>query len=118
MPTSVTPTRRRAEFEESLTLFVEFGDRWFGGIVLESAAFWRLTTGDAERAVHLLAAADAIRTALEVPLWVGFRERHERVLAEAPSIGRDALRCGVEGRPEDPLADTLDGRPGTQGRAS
>ena len=71
-----------AQFEESLTLFVEFGDRWFGGIVLESAAFLAAETGDAERAVHLLAVADTIRTALEVPLWVGFRERHDRVLAE------------------------------------
>ena len=71
-----------AEFQESLTLFVEFGDRWFGGIVLESAGFLAAATGDAARAVHLLAAADAIRTALGVPLWVGFRERHEHVLAE------------------------------------
>ena len=28
-----------AQFEESLTLFIEFGDRWFCGLVLESAAF-------------------------------------------------------------------------------
>ena len=28
-----------AQFAESLTLFIEFGDRWFCGIVLESAAF-------------------------------------------------------------------------------
>ena len=60
-----------AQFEEALTLFVEFGDRWFGGIVLESAAYLAATTGDAERAVHLLAAADAIRAALEVPLLGG-----------------------------------------------
>ena len=72
-----------AEFEEALTLFVEFGDRWFGGIVLESSAYLAATTGDAIRAVQLLAAADAIRAALDVPLWVGFGERHERVLAEA-----------------------------------
>ena len=75
-----------ALFEESLTLFVEFGDRWFGGIVLESAAFLAASIGDVERAVHLLAAADAIRTALEVPLWLGFRGRHERVLAETRSV--------------------------------
>ncbi|MFO7572115.1 MAG: tetratricopeptide repeat protein [Gaiellaceae bacterium] len=72
-----------AQFEESLTLFVEFGDRWFGGIVLESAAFLASATGGAERAVRLMAAADAIRSALHVPLWVGFRQRHERALAEA-----------------------------------
>jgi predicted ATPase/DNA-binding CsgD family transcriptional regulator/Tfp pilus assembly protein PilF len=72
-------------FEESLTLFVEFGDRWFGGIVLESAAFLAASIGDIRRAVHLLAAADAIRTALDVPLWLGFRGRHDRVLAETRS---------------------------------
>ena len=37
-----------AEFEEALTLFVEFGDRWFGGIVLESSAYLAATTGDAD----------------------------------------------------------------------
>ena len=79
-----------AQFEESLTLFVEFGDRWFGGIVLESAAYLAATTGDNVRAVHLLAAADAIRTALDVPLWVGFRGRHERVLAETRGALGDA----------------------------
>jgi hypothetical protein len=82
-----------AQFEESLTLFVEFGDRWFGGIVLESAAFLAAATGDAARSVRLLAAADAIRTALEVPLWVGFRERHDRVLAETRNaLGEAASR--------------------------
>ena len=75
-----------ALFEESLTLFVEFGDRWFGGIVLESAAFLAATIGDTQRAVHLLAAADGVRTALAVPLWLGFRERHERVLAETRRV--------------------------------
>ncbi len=57
-----------AQFEESLTLFVEFGDRWFCGLVLESAAFLAAGVGDAERAVSLLGAADAIWTALDVPL--------------------------------------------------
>ena len=79
-----------AQFAESLTLFVEFGDRWFCVLVLESAAFLAATTGDAERAVHLLAAADAIRTALEVPLWLGFRECHHRVFAETRGALGDA----------------------------
>jgi ATP/maltotriose-dependent transcriptional regulator MalT len=70
------------QFEEALTLFVEFGDRWFGAIVLESAAYLAADVGDAERAARLLAAADAIRTALGVPLWVGFRARHETAVAE------------------------------------
>ena len=98
-----------AQFEESLTLFVEFGDRWFGGIVLESAAFLAAATGDAERAVHLLAAADAIRTALEVPLWVGFRERHDRVLAEARSaLGEARFSAAWEEGTRTPLGATVE----------
>jgi predicted ATPase/DNA-binding CsgD family transcriptional regulator len=74
-----------AQFEEALTLFVEFGDRWFGGIVLVSAGFLAAASGDAERAVRLVAVADAVRTALDVPLWPGFRARHESLLAETRS---------------------------------
>ena len=100
MPTS-GDVEDAAQFEESLTLFVEFGDRWFGGIVLESAAFLAAATGDAARSVRLLAAADAIRRALEVPLWVGFRERHDRVLAETRNALGKALHGGVGGRCAD-----------------
>jgi predicted ATPase/DNA-binding CsgD family transcriptional regulator len=74
-----------AQLEESLTLFVEFGDRWFGGLVLVSAAFLAAEIGDAERAVRLLGAADTIRTVLGVPVWAGFRERHELLLAQTRS---------------------------------
>ena len=98
-----------AQFEESLTLFVEFGDRWFGGIVLESAAFLAAETGDAERAVHLLAVADSIRTALEVPLWVGFRERHDRVLAEMQrELGEGRFAAAWDEGRRTPLADTVE----------
>ena len=72
-----------AQFEESLTLFIEFGDRWFCGVVLESAAFLAASIGDDERAVSILGAADAIWTALGVPLMTRFRERHDRVLGNA-----------------------------------
>jgi DNA-binding CsgD family transcriptional regulator/Tfp pilus assembly protein PilF len=93
-----------AQFEESLTLFVEFGDRWFGGIVLESAAFLAATTGDAVRAVSLLAAADTVRTALDVPLWVGFRGRHERVLDEMRhALGDDRFAATWEEGQRIPL---------------
>jgi hypothetical protein len=55
------------QFAESLTLFIEFGDRSSCGIVLESAAFL----------------ADAIWAAIEVPPPALFRERHDHLLAEA-----------------------------------
>jgi DNA-binding CsgD family transcriptional regulator len=66
-----------------LTLFIEFGDRWFCGLVLESAAFLAAGVGDTERAASLLGVADATWATLEVPLMGRLRERHERVLAEA-----------------------------------
>lgn len=74
-----------AQFEESLTLFIEFGDRWFCVIVLESAAFLAAEAGDAERAVRLLGAADTVLGTIAVPLLAWFRERRDRVLAEARS---------------------------------
>ena len=98
-----------AQFEEALTLFVEFGDRWFGGIVLESAAFLAAAIGDAERAVHLLAAADAIRKALQVPVWVGFRDRHESVLAEARSaLGEVRFAAAWDEGTRIPLGATVE----------
>jgi predicted ATPase/DNA-binding CsgD family transcriptional regulator len=97
------------EFQESLTLFVEFGDRWFGGIVLESAGFLAAATGDAERAVRLLGAADAIRTALGVPLWVGFRERHEDVLAETRNrLGEPRFAAVWKEGTRTSLSDTVE----------
>jgi predicted ATPase/DNA-binding CsgD family transcriptional regulator len=98
-----------AQFEEALTLFVEFGDRWFGGIVLESAAFLAAAIGDAERAVHLLAAADAIRKSLQVPVWVGFRERHESVVAGARSaLGETRFAAAWEEGTRIPLGATVE----------
>jgi len=97
-----------AQLEEALTLFVEFGDRWFGGVVLESAAFLAAAIGDFERAVHLLAAADAIRQALGVPVWVGFRERHEGVVARARSaLGETGFDQAWEKGARIPLGATV-----------
>lgn len=97
------------QFEESLTLFIEFGDRWFGGLVLESAAFLAAGAGDAERAVRLLGAADAIRAALEVPLWAGFRERHDRLLAEARTLlGEDRFAAAWDDGRRLPIGATVE----------
>ena len=71
-PTSVTPRRPRRSSRESLTLFIEFGDRWFCGVVLESAAFLAAAVGDAERAVRLLGAADAVWGRSAYRCWHGF----------------------------------------------
>lgn len=70
-----------AQYEDALTLFIEFGDRWFCVIVLESAAFLAAQVGDPERAVRLLSAADTLLTAIGVPLLARFRARHDGVLA-------------------------------------
>ena len=85
-----------AQFEESLTLFIEFGDRWFCGIVLESAAFLAAGVGDAERAVRLLGAADAIWAAIGVPLPARFRDTSRRAARRgAQPPGRGPLRGGL-----------------------
>jgi non-specific serine/threonine protein kinase len=72
-----------AQFEEALTLFVEFGDRWFCVIVLELAAFIASSSGETERAVRLLGAADAVLEEIGVPLLPRFRDRHADVVAGA-----------------------------------
>ncbi|HEX4745684.1 MAG TPA: tetratricopeptide repeat protein [Gaiellaceae bacterium] len=98
-----------AQFEESLTLFVEFGDRWFAGLVLVSAALLACEVGDAERAVRLLAAADAIRTTLEVPVWAGFGERHDRALSDARGVlGETRSAAAWEDGGRIPLSATIE----------
>lgn len=98
-----------AQFEESLTLFVEFGDRWFGGLVLESAAFLSADLGDAERAVSLLGAADAVRADLDVPMWLGLRERHDRVLADlCARMSEDRFAAAWEGGRRLPFSSTVE----------
>ncbi len=98
-----------AQFEESLTLFIEFGDRWFSGLVLESAAFLAAATGHAERAVSLLGAADSVWAALDVPLMARLRERHDRVLAETRSrLGENRFAELWEGGTRVPLRATVE----------
>ncbi len=93
-----------AQFAESLTLFVEFGDGWFCGIVLESAAFMVSAAGDAERAVRLLGAAGAIWAAIGVPLPAFLRERHDRVLGDARSrLGESGCQAAWDAGSRVPL---------------
>jgi DNA-binding NarL/FixJ family response regulator len=53
--------------------------------VLEASAFLAAATGDTERAVRLLGAADTVLNAIGVPLLARYREQHQGVLAEARS---------------------------------
>jgi predicted ATPase/DNA-binding CsgD family transcriptional regulator len=78
------------QLEEAMTLFVEFGDRWFWGWTLETAAQLAATVGDLERAVRLFGAADAVWEAIAAPLPGMLRNRHDRVLAEVRSRLGDA----------------------------
>jgi len=98
-----------AQLQEALTLFVEFGDHWLSVIVLESAAFLATTGGDDERAVRLLGAADAVLEAIGVPLWAGFRERHDQVLAEARSrLGESHFPAAWEAGRRLPLTESIE----------
>ena len=96
-------------FEESLTLFIEFGDRWFSELVLESAAFLAAATGDDERAVRLLGAADTVLEAIGVPLMARLRARHDRVLAEArATLGDDCFAAAWDEGKRLPLGATVE----------
>jgi predicted ATPase/DNA-binding CsgD family transcriptional regulator len=97
-----------AQFGEALTLFIEFGDRWFCGIVLESAAL-AAATRDAERAARLFAAAHAVWGAIEVPLPALFRDRHDRVLAEVRSrLGTARFESAWDGGTRAPLRSAVE----------
>jgi predicted ATPase/DNA-binding CsgD family transcriptional regulator len=96
-------------FEESLTLFIEFGDRWFSELVLESAAFLAAATGDDERAVRLLGAADKVLEAIGVPLMARLRARHDHVLAEARgALGDDRFAGAWEDGKRLPISATVE----------
>ena len=71
-----------AQLEEALTLFVEFGDRWFWVVVLESVGLPGRLVGDAERAVRLFGAADAVSERS------GHRSRHGFALVTTASWRR------------------------------
>jgi predicted ATPase/DNA-binding CsgD family transcriptional regulator len=88
------------QLAEALTLFVEFGDRWFWGWLLETAAQLAATVGDLERATRLFGAADAVWAAIEAPLPGKLRARHEHVLADVRSrLGEDRFEAALdEGR--------------------
>jgi DNA-binding CsgD family transcriptional regulator len=64
---------------ESLTLFVEFGDRWFCALLLDFAMFF---SSDPVKTARLLGAADAIWSELGVPRPAFYARRYEQVLAE------------------------------------
>jgi predicted ATPase/DNA-binding CsgD family transcriptional regulator len=97
------------QFEESLTLFVEFGDRWFAELVLESAAFLAAATGDIERAVRLLGAADTVLGAIGVPLMARLSARHDRLLTDARgALGADRLETVWKEGTRLPLGATVE----------
>lgn len=97
------------QFEESLTLFVEFGDRWFAELVLESSAFLAAATGDFERAVRLLGAADTVLEAIGVPLMARLRARHDRVLTDTRgALGADRFETVWNEGKRLPLGATVE----------
>ena len=97
------------QIEESLTLCLEFGDRWFCGVMLESAATLAASGGDAERAVRIFGAADAVWAAIEAPLPACFAERHETVLAAVRNQMReDRFAAGWEEGRRLPLRTAIE----------
>ena len=98
-----------AYLAESLTLMVEFGDRWFCGVLLECAAELAAVGGDPERAARMLGAADGVWRAIGAPCPPMFQARHDAVAAKVEAeIGADR-RAGAweEGR-RLPLSATVE----------
>jgi ATP/maltotriose-dependent transcriptional regulator MalT len=107
------------QLAEALTLFVEFGDRWFWGWSIETAACLAATVGESERAARLFGAADAVWAAIEAPLPAKLHDRHARVLADAGArLGQDRFEAArVEGR-NLPIGATIELVQPTERRAA
>lgn len=97
------------QLAESLTLFVEFGDRWFWGWSLESAACLAADGDDAERAARLFGSADSVWAAIEAPLPARLRERHDRVLADVLSrLGEGRFESAWDEGRQLPVGATIE----------
>ena len=95
--------------DESLTLFVEFGDRWFSGLVLESAAF--LAAGSATPSGRR--ASSAPRTPCwepsAYPLWHGFGHVTTAFsMRRADALGESRFTAAWEDGKRLPLGATVD----------
>ena len=97
------------QLAEALTLFVEFGDRWFWGWSIETAACLAASRGDAERAARLFGAADAVWTAIDAPLPAKLHDRHEYVLADVRSrLGEDRFEAARDEGTKLPIGATIE----------
>ncbi len=80
----------RTLFTRSLTRLIDLGARWRIDPALEGLAEVALATGDADRAVRVMAAADRMRSELRGSLAPDALERQQRNLAAARSALGDA----------------------------
>ncbi len=76
-------TQAAAYLEESLKICVELGDKRSIAECLEGLAGIACAQRQAARAVRLFGAADAVRTAISLPLSVADRAEHECTLRDA-----------------------------------
>ena len=95
----------RSLFTRSLTRLIDLGARWRIDPALEGLAEVALVTGEPQRAVRILAAADRMRTELRAFLDPDARERQRRNLDAARSALGDA---GFEGAWEAGRALSID----------
>jgi len=97
------------QLAESLTLFVEFGDRWFWGWSLETAAQLAAPVGDPGGAPRLFGSADAVWAAIEAPLPAKLHDRHEQVLADVRSrLGEDRFEAARDEGRSLPVGATIE----------
>jgi hypothetical protein len=75
--------RAKPYFVESLTLFQDLGNNWYIAHCLQQLAAVMITEEYPQRAAHLCAAAQALREAINAPLWPSARAHYEQIVSSA-----------------------------------
>ena len=103
----------RAALEESITATMKYGPRWLVAANLESFAGLALRESQAERAVHWLAVADALRASIGAPLpplrqaFLEHLKRESQAQLE-PALWVKCWQFGATMRLEDAVKNLLE----------
>ncbi len=87
-----------AHYSQSLRAYRDFQDRWALALLLEDVAIHAALQGDAVRALELLGASDASRTAIGAARAPSLETEIEQHLAPAVALLPDAERTGARER--------------------
>jgi tetratricopeptide (TPR) repeat protein len=73
--------RAKPFFVESLALFQDLGNNWYIAHCLQQLAAVMITEEHPQRAAHLCAAAQALREAINAPMWPSARAHYEQIVS-------------------------------------